>query len=206
LSKQKNTIKGDLIRSVKIRHSEFITHLFFASSIKSAKEKISYTSKIHKGASHNCWGYIVGEKDSIYHSSDDGEPRGTAGKQILNTLFSFNLINICVVITRYFGGTKLGIKGLIKAYSCVTKQAVQEIGYEKFTKTINYELSLPYYKFDKLHHSLKKIGLNLQDVEYASRVVFKIAVPLEIVSKFLEIVTNQRIEIVRLTSSATHSI
>ena len=100
------SIGKDVIIEIKIKRSKFIVHLHYAESVKDAKEYISKISTEHKTATHNCWAYIVGEKGETFHNSDAGEPPGTAGKPILNTLKKHNTTNIVAVVTRYFVGVK----------------------------------------------------------------------------------------------------
>jgi len=86
--------------------------LGYVDSLEKAKQFISRISKENKTANHNCWAYILGEKGELFHCSDAGEPSGTAGKPMLNALQSHCMTNIAAVVTRHFGGVKLGVRGL----------------------------------------------------------------------------------------------
>src|SRR5687768_10618077 len=108
-------IDRDFEAEVKIKNSVFICHLRPAQTVEEAKAFISEISGQYKDATHNCWAYITGKNGDIFHSSDAGEPAGTAGKPILNTLNKYRLTNISAVVTRYYGGVKLGVRGLIDA-------------------------------------------------------------------------------------------
>ncbi|MGB4096154.1 MAG: YigZ family protein, partial [Acetomicrobium sp.] len=99
-----------------IRRSRFIGHLRVAGSVEEAKKIIREISKEHSNATHNCWAYKVGVDFPQKHYSDGGEPSGTAGKPILGEIERANLTNAVIVVTRYFGGIKLGVRGLIEAY------------------------------------------------------------------------------------------
>ncbi len=189
----KYILKGELVRSAKIKRSEFITHLFCVQDVVQAKEKISEVSRLHKNASHNCWAYIVGSDGEVFHSSDDGEPSGTAGKPILGALLSKNLTNACVVVTRYFGGVKLGISGLIDAYSCVVTEAIEAVGLEQLICKAVYSLELAYSLLDNLNYKLGLLDLEISDVEYSDKVMGKVAVPLELEKDFLGIMNELRI-------------
>ncbi len=122
-----------------------------------AKEFISEISMSHKQATHNCWAYIVGEKGEIFHFSDHGEPPGTAGKPILNALQSHDMTNISAVVTRYFGGVKLGIRGLINAYNGTVNKTIELEKLIKLVKTKEVKIETPYSFNDTLIHYLGKI-------------------------------------------------
>ncbi len=110
------------------KKSKFICDLFYVSSIQEAEEKIQNVRKIYHDARHHCFAYRIEAKDAIIQekSSDDGEPAGTAGAPILNLLSKYELSNCLAVVTRYFGGILLGTGGLVRAYSEVTKIAIQK--------------------------------------------------------------------------------
>ena len=100
-----------------IQKSKFITHLRHVDSEEEAREFITAIKKRYFDARHNCSAYVLGEKADKQKSNDDGEPGGTAGNPILEAIKKNGLTNIVVVVTRYFGGIKLGAGGLIRAYS-----------------------------------------------------------------------------------------
>ena len=129
---------------VKIRRSTFICSLGYAETMAEAKEFITRVSKINRNADHNCWAYIVGDRGETSHGSDAGEPAGTAGQPILNTLAGYSLTNVGCVVTRYFGGVKLGIKGLINAYTDAVRAAVEAGNLRKFVRTHSYKVKVPY--------------------------------------------------------------
>ena len=100
---------------LKIKRSLFIAHLGLCKSEPDARAFLEQVKARHKNANHNCWAYRLGDP-TTEHCSDDGEPSGTAGKPILSTVRQSGMINLMVVVTRYFGGVKLGVRGLIEAY------------------------------------------------------------------------------------------
>ncbi len=108
----------------KIKRSVFVCRLSYADTIDAAKNFISKVSKEYKTATHNCWAYVVGDSAQISHCSDAGEPPGTAGKPMLNTLLSHNMTCTAAVVTRYYGGVKLGVRGLIEAYALAVDQTI----------------------------------------------------------------------------------
>ena len=114
-----------------IRRSRFIGHLRVAGSVEEAKKIIREISKEHSNATHNCWAYKVGVDFPQKHYSDGGEPSGTAGKPILGEIERANLTNAVIVVTRYFGGIKLGVRGLIEAYGQTAREAIKAAGCPK---------------------------------------------------------------------------
>ncbi|MBN1968340.1 MAG: YigZ family protein [Candidatus Delongbacteria bacterium] len=112
----------------KIKGSRFIGRIFRVDSKEKAEEIITLNKKKFYDATHNCFAYKIGVGDrSLTRFSDDGEPSGTAGKPILSVIEGENITNTLVIVTRYYGGTKLGTGGLIKAYTLSAKEAIQNI-------------------------------------------------------------------------------
>ena len=109
----------------KDKGSRFIAYLYPIQSELDIKDIIAELKSIHPKASHHCWARRLSQDRSIFRINDDGEPSGTAGRPILNTLLSFDLTNVIAVVVRYFGGTLLGIPGLINAYKTATMEAIQ---------------------------------------------------------------------------------
>ena len=122
------TIKEDGQVQEEIKKSRFICHAKRVYSEEEARDFITTIKKEHYKATHNCSAFILGERSEIKRTSDDGEPSGTAGIPMLGVLENHNLTNLCVVVTRYFGGIKLGAGGLIRAYAGSVALAVKEIG------------------------------------------------------------------------------
>lgn len=134
--------------SIIIKRSEFITNLVRVTSEKEIEEKLKAYKKQYYDATHNCYAYIIGTKlDEKYKCSDDGEPSKTAGAPILDSLQKNNLTNCLCVVTRYFGGIKLGAGGLVRAYSESASEAIKQINdlqkiIEKTTITFNIAYDL----------------------------------------------------------------
>ena len=105
----------------KDKGSKFISYAFPILNDSNAKERLTHLREIHPKAVHHCFAYRLGQDRMSYRMSDDGEPSGTAGRPILNTLYSRDITNVLVVIVRYFGGTLLGVPGLINAYKSMRK-------------------------------------------------------------------------------------
>ena len=170
------SIEKDRKVETKIKRSIFIAHLHNVKNMKEAKDYISKIATEHKTANHNCWAYIVGKKGETFHSSDAGEPSGTAGLPILNTLKKHNMTNIAIVVTRYFGGIKLGIRGLIDAYGESVENAIVKFPLKKLVKTIEYNIITTYDLGEILKHKITNMGATISDIEYSDKIKLKIAI------------------------------
>lgn len=148
------TIKSAGLVESEIKKSRFLCHLERVTSEEEAKAFIQSIKKEHWKANHNCSAYLIGEHSEIQRSSDDGEPSGTAGVPMLEVLKKNELINVCVVVTRYFGGIKLGAGGLIRAYSHAVSQGLQTVGLVMGKLQQEVILDLDYSLLGKLQNSL----------------------------------------------------
>lgn len=142
-------------KEIKVKRSLFISTASYVRDQKEAELFISKISKDFNNASHNCWAYKIGK---IEMSSDNGEPSGTAGWPILNTIKSLNLDRTVVIVTRYFGGIKLGIRGLRDAYESATKIVLENASKKKIFKGRIVKIQCNYDEFDRIKHNLMKSG------------------------------------------------
>ncbi len=120
--------KGSSVQTeLVVKKSRFITTLLRADTVEEARAEISQIKAAFPDARHNCSAFVISQADGPVrtHSSDDGEPAGTAGAPMLDVLTGFELVDVVAVVTRYFGGILLGTGGLVRAYSDATRQAVQ---------------------------------------------------------------------------------
>ena len=161
---------------IKIKRSTFIAHLHFADSMQEAKKFISKISAEHKTANHNCWAYIVGDRGQTFHSSDAGEPSGTAGQPMLNALKKHDMTNVTAVVTRYFGGVKLGIRGLIEAYGESVETAIKTALLKKLVKYQEYKIVVAYDFVETLKHRVHNLNAEIVNVEYAAEVTLQIRI------------------------------
>ena len=194
-------ITNDEVFEEKIERSRFIVNMKYVEQIEHAKEFISNIAKEHKSANHNCWAFVIGKTGDYAHSSDNGEPAGTAGKPILNAIHKNDITNIVVVVTRYFGGVKLGIRGLIDAYGGVVERAIavnktQElIDYHYFSITTTYD----YHNI--LAHRLKQFEFDLIDTNFNANVELKISITEKILFEFKEFLedlkNNKKIDYIK---------
>ena len=147
-------ILNPLENEILIDKSRFITNLIPVSSLDEANEALSQIRKTHYNATHNCFAYIL-DKQMTQKMSDDGEPSRTAGMPILEALKAYELDNVLCVVTRYFGGIKLGKGGLIRAYKNSTIEAIKKASvYTKALKVI-YLIQVDYSLYESLQYFLK---------------------------------------------------
>lgn len=174
-------LKEPVETTTKIERSTFICGLIPAASVDEAKAGLARRAAEHRRATHNCWAYMVGLDERTKHSSDAGEPSGSAGRPMLNALESSGLTNVLAVVTRYYGGIKLGVRGLIDAYGSsvtTTVEAAREAGLvETFVPSKTYELTVDYGLVDRVLHRAAELGAKNVDAAYGARVVFLFEVP-----------------------------
>ncbi len=163
------TIRGDGQSEIEIKKSRFITSMKRVYSEEEAKAFIAGLKKEHWKANHNCSAYLIGDNSEIQRSSDDGEPSGTAGVPMLEVLKKNQLINVCVVVTRYFGGTKLGAGGLIRAYSHAVSQGLKDIGLVIGKLQQELRLTIDYSLLGKLQNFLDNDWFT-KDTSFAEKV------------------------------------
>ena len=164
------TIKEDGMVQEEIKKSRFICHVKRVYSEEEARAFIAAIKKEHYKATHNCSAFIIGEKRDIKRTSDDGEPSGTAGVPMLGVLEKHNLTNLCVVVTRYFGGIKLGAGGLIRAYAGSVALAIKEIGLVEIKEQASLRLKPSYSQYQDFANFLKVQNLEETDTIFTELV------------------------------------
>ena len=165
------TIKKESRTETKIKNSKFIGHTYSVDSIESVQSILTEIKKKEYKANHDCFAFIIGlGNKKIFKYSDDGEPNGTAGKPIYDVIEGNQLTNILFVVTRYFGGTKLGTGGLVKAYSEAYKSVLEKSGIIKkyLTNTIKFEIDFSLYNL--LLKLIDKVGAKLINSEFSDNV------------------------------------
>ena len=160
------TIKED-----EIKKSRFICFLKRIETEEEAKAFIQQIKKEHWKANHNCSAFVLGDHHEIQRSSDDGEPSGTAGVPMLEVMKKNDLINVCAVVTRYFGGTKLGAGGLIRAYSGSVAQAIVHTGIVEGRLQQEVFVQLDYSNWGKMENFIASENLAVKDTQFTDRVV-----------------------------------
>ena len=164
------TIKEDGQVQEEIKKSRFICHIKRVTTEDEARNFIQAVKKEHYKATHNCSAFILGERSEMKRSSDDGEPSGTAGVPMLGVLENHQLTNVCAVVTRYFGGIKLGAGGLIRAYSSNVALAIKEIGVVHIKEQLGLRIALSYSQYQELPNFLKANHLQEQDTSFTEQV------------------------------------
>jgi len=171
------TIEHVTTGQYKDRGSRFIAYAIPADSEHTVKRELELLRKKHYDATHHCYAYIIGPDKSAWRLNDDGEPSGTAGRPIYGQLLSSDLTNILVVVVRYYGGTKLGVSGLINAYRSAAADALANA--IKMLKIVKVELRLEfgYENMEKVMRIIKDKGIELLKTDFGMKCVVAVAVP-----------------------------
>jgi len=187
------TVKGFGESELIIQKSRFITYVNRAETEQEAQSFIDDIKNQHKSANHNCSAYMIGEHDNIQKANDDGEPSGTAGFPILEVLKKQGLKDTVVVVTRYFGGIKLGGGGLIRAYGKATTEGISEA--QVVERKLHYimKVSIDYTWLGKVENEIRSSEYPLDRIEYADLVELYIFTPAnkeEIFKAWITEITN----------------
>ena len=187
----KTVLEGEVFTAeYEIKKSVFISHVKHVETEDTAREFVAEIKKKYFDATHNCSAWILGENGDKQKSNDDGEPGGTAGNPILDAIKKNELTNIAVVVTRYFGGIKLGAGGLIRAYSHTASlgisaaEIVQMTAFKKVTVTIEYSF------LAQVENFLRNKKIRVENSEYAVDVTINILIEPENVENFLADLTE----------------
>lgn len=156
-----NTIQSPSIAEFKDRGSRFIAYAFPIQSVEDFKQRLADIKKEHPKATHHCFAYRLGAAGDIFRVSDDGEPSGSAGRPILGQIDSRQLTNTLVIVVRYFGGSLLGIPGLINAYKTAASLSLQLT--PVITKSVDafFKLEFPYMQLDQVLKTVRQAGANV---------------------------------------------
>lgn len=163
--------------------------LAFAHPVETEAEVKDLISKIKKeyfDATHHCFAYRLGLNGDVFRSSDDGEPSSTAGKPILGQLLSNKLSDILVVVVRYFGGVKLGVPGLIKAYKSATAEAIASAKIVEKIASEGFEISFPYEQMNSVMKTLKDFDIAPKGQKFDNQCSMEVRVRLRDRDRFLE--------------------
>lgn len=165
-----HTVKGYGEHEIVIQKSRFIAYINRAESEEEAQNFIQEIKKKHWDATHNCSAYMIGEHDHIQKANDDGEPSGTAGVPMLEVLKKKGLKDTVVVVTRYFGGIKLGGGGLIRAYGKATSEGLLATGIVKRKLMRVMHTNIDYTWLGKLENELRSSQYGLKEIHYLDQV------------------------------------
>lgn len=173
-----------------IKKSKFICSLARTETVEEAQEFIEQVSKKYHDATHNTYAYTLGLNDNQVKASDNGEPSGTAGIPELKALQLMKLKNVTAVVTRYFGGIKLGAGGSIRAYSNSVTEAAQNIGVVKCVMQQLIQFSIPYNRIDEINHYLEENRISIASQEYTTNVTIQIYLDLDQIQKVEDSLIN----------------
>ena len=180
------TIEQPSMAEFKDRGSKFFAFAYPAKDIDSCKKILSQLKKEHGKAVHNCLAYRLGVDGSTFRVSDDGEPAGSAGRPILGQIDSKGLTNVLVVVVRYFGGTLLGIPGLINAYKTATALALQLSPIIKKPIEIAYELNFDYHQMNEVMMLVKQYNCSVVEQTAQLFIQLQIGIPKNRLDEVLE--------------------
>ena len=173
----KNTYRTIDIKSeclLKKKQSKFYGYAFPISDIESVKSSIDSLKKMHHSARHFCYAYQIGVQDLVYRVNDDGEPRNSAGTPIYGQIQSFDLTNILIVVVRYFGGTKLGVGGLVSAYKVCAKLTIESNTIITKEITIKIQVKFDYLLMNKVMRVIKEHNLEILNQQMHTSCVFEL--------------------------------
>lgn len=171
------TIEQPSMAEFKDKGSRFLAYAFPINAVEDFKKHLQELKKEHPKAVHHCFGYRLGLDGNNFRVSDDGEPSGSAGKPILNVIDSKQLTNVLVVVVRYFGGTLLGVPGLINAYKSATAMAFQVVPIIQKSVEVNYELQFDYTRMNDVMVILKQCNCNIIKQENQLFTIVQVGVP-----------------------------
>ena len=169
------TVKGYGEARFEEKRSVFIGYCEHVTSEEEALAFIKEIKEKHRDATHNCYGYVM-KGGILCRYSDDGEPQGTAGKPILDMLKKSGVDDVCVVVTRYFGGTLLGTGGLVHAYSLGAKMAVEAAGIAQFENYVVLKVACSYSDYQRIGLELERIDAIIDSTDYSDNVAVTFAV------------------------------
>lgn len=158
------------------RGSKFIGYAFPVNSEDDVKVMIQQIKAEHTKARHHCWALRLTSDRSVFRLNDDGEPSGTAGRPILNTLLSYNVTNILVVVVRYFGGTLLGVPGLINAYKTATIEALNAANIVDRTVNDIYNIRFDYLQMNRVMHIIKEEVITIRAQNFDNNCSMEISI------------------------------
>ncbi|MFF4183119.1 YigZ family protein [Streptomyces sp. NPDC001691] len=177
MQEQYRTIAREGVHESEINRSRFICALAPAATEQEAQDFVARVRKEHPTATHNCFAYVIGADASVQKASDDGEPGGTAGVPMLQMLTRREVRYAVAVVTRYYGGVKLGAGGLIRAYGGVVGEALDALGTIVRRRFRLATVTVDHQRAGKLENDLRATGRAVREVRYAEAVTIEIGLP-----------------------------
>ena len=171
------TINENVSSEIVQKKSRFIANLFYVQTEEEANEKIKEIRRKYYDAKHHCYAFSIMQNGSLLsRMSDDGEPSGTAGMPMLNILQKKELVNVLVIVTRYFGGTLLGTGGLVRAYTDATLSALEKVTFAYEETGYELELTLDYSDLSPFEYYAQKNNIKITNIEYGQIIRCKVEV------------------------------
>lgn len=177
MQEQYRTVARAGVHETEINRSRFICALAPAATEQEAQDFVARIRKEHPAASHNCFAYVIGADASVQKASDDGEPGGTAGVPMLQMLTRREMRYVVAVVTRYYGGVKLGAGGLIRAYGGVVGEALDALGTLTRQRFRIATVTVDHQRAGRLENELRATGRSVREVRYTEAVAIEIGLP-----------------------------
>ncbi|MFE4955156.1 YigZ family protein [Streptomyces sp. NPDC056653] len=177
MQEQYRTVARAGVHETEINRSRFICALAPAATEQEAQDFVARIRREHPTATHNCFAYVIGADASVQKASDDGEPGGTAGVPMLQMLMRREMRYVVAVVTRYYGGVKLGAGGLIRAYGGVVGEALDELGTITRQRFRLATITVGHQRAGRLENDLRATGLAVREVRYAEAVIIEVGLP-----------------------------
>ncbi|WP_371796617.1 YigZ family protein [Streptomyces sp. NBC_01718] len=184
MQEQYRTVARAGVHETEINRSRFICALAPAATEQEAQDFVARIRREHPTATHNCFAYVIGADASVQKASDDGEPGGTAGAPMLQMLMRREMRYVAAVVTRYYGGVKLGAGGLIRAYGGVVGEALDELGTITRQRFRLATITVGHQRAGRLENDLRATALAVREVRYAEAVIIEIGLPDSDVERF----------------------
>lgn len=172
------------------KKSRFIGQIKPVYSEEEAYAFVEQIKKKHYDARHNCFAFSIGDEMPLLRFSDDGEPQGTAGKPILEVINGSEIHNICIVVTRYFGGTLLGTGGLVRAYTDAAKEALANCETKRKQRIYPITITTDYADMGKIQYIIETSDVRVVDKQFTDAVVFVLEVPVDLKDTLVAAVTE----------------
>ncbi|MBE0644978.1 MAG: YigZ family protein [Bacteroidetes bacterium] len=180
------TIAGREETEIKILASRFLSYALPCPSAEDFTDFLDVLRKQHYNATHHCFAWRIGYDGTEFRYSDDGEPSGTAGKRILGSIDRRELTDVGIVVVRYFGGTKLGVGGLARAYTDAADAVLERCAIERRYHTDALTLTFPYDVTSQVHHVIDMHGVEVLDREYLDQSRYTVRVRRSLTGRFSE--------------------
>ena len=177
--------------------SKFIAYAYPFKDENKLKEIIGELKSLHSKARHHCWAYRLSPDRTVFRVNDDGEPSGTAGRPILNALLSKDVTNILVVVVRYFGGTLLGVPGLINAYKTATQEALANAVVVEKTVNDVYQIDFEYLAMNDVMRVIKDENISVLDQQFDNACIMTVEMRKMQVNAFVQ--KMEKVEGARIT-------